>query len=230
MDNSLKIKVNYKQYGGTWSDGDYVQTSSGKGTIIGSTHVGPGVMMYNIRLADGTSTTVPWSDLKPVELTPRKTITSVDAGTDTESDKSVETSIPLSPKSVTQKDILTLIALNTIAENIRDANRPIIKQYNPYLESPYLRQDIQDVGDNFELQEDLTDFFYEKTLKWLDKDLEFNKVKKTKKVLKSKKGRPYINKILKSFVKKNKVNWYELRDEKNYDDVKDYIRNKLNSL
>ena len=228
MDNSLKIKVNYKQYGGTWSDGDYVQTSSGKGTIIGSTHVGPGVIMYNVRLSDGSTITVPWSDLKPVELTPRKTTS--DVGTDTESDKSVGISTPLSPKSVTQKDILTLIALNTIAENIRDANRPIIKQYNPYLESPYLRQDIQDVGDNFELQEDLTDFFYEKTLKWLDKDLEFNKIKKTKKVLKSKKGRPYINKILKSFVKKNKVNWYELRDEKNYDDVKDYIRNKLNSL
>lgn len=228
MDNSLKIKVNYKQYGGTWSDGDYVQTSSGKGTIIGSTHVGPGVIMYNVRLADGTTTTVPWSDLKPVELTPRKTSSSV--GTDTDSDKSVGTSTPLSPKSVSQNDILTLIALNTIAENIRDANRITVKQYNPYLESQYSKYDIQDVGDNLELQDDLTDFFYEKTLKWLDKDLEFNKVKKTKKVIKSKKGRAYINKILKSFVKKNKVNWYELRDEKNYDDVKEYIRTKLNSL
>ena len=225
MNNSLKIKIKYKQYGGTWSDGDFVQTSSGKGTIISSTHVSPGVVMYNVRLTDGTITTVPFSDLNEVTLTPRKS-----AGTDTDSDKSVGTSTPLSPKSVTQHDILTLIALNSIAENIRDANRITVKQYNPYLESPYSKYDIQDVGDNFELQEDLTDFFYQKTLKWLDKDLEFNKVKKTKKIIKSKKGRVYINKILKAFVKKNKVNWYELRDEKNYDDVKEYIRTKLNSL
>ena len=39
-----------------------------------------------------------------------------------------------------------------------------------------------------------------------------------------------IYKILKSFVKKNKINWYELRNDKNYDDVKDYIRQKLSSL
>ena len=48
--------------------------------------------------------------------------------------------------------------------------------------------------------------------------------------MKTQKGKDYIYKILKSFVKKNKVNWYELRNEKNYEDVKDYIRNKLSSL
>jgi hypothetical protein len=248
----LRIKINYKQIGGMWSEGDYVQVKEGKGSIMSTTTVAPGEIRYNVKLGDGRFVSVPFEELRDVELTPRK-ISSSYSETDSDS-RSIGTStedlipskklIPYSPpcygpscfspispstKSMGEKDILTLIALNAINENMRDSRRASIKPYSPYLESPF-RHEVQDVGDNEELKEDVTDFFYNKTLKWLEKDIEFTKVKKTKKVMKTIKGESYIYKILNSFVKKNRVNWYELRSEKNFEDVKDYIRLKLGSL
>lgn len=246
MNQNLKIKINYNQIGGMWSEGDYVQVKEGKGSIVSTTTVSPGEIRYNVKLSDGTIVSVPFKELKDVELTPRKITLSTASETDSDT-RSIGTSTEdLLPKksttftptftpifnprsSMDDKDILTLIALNTINENIRDSKRIIVTPYSPYLESPY-RQEPQNIGDNENLKEDVTDFFYTKTLKWLDKDIEFAKVKKTKKVMKSMKGESYIYKILSSFVKKNKVNWYELRDENNFEDVKDYIRLKLGSL
>jgi len=250
----LRIKINYKQIGGMWSEGDYVQVKDGKGSIISTTTVGPGETRYNVQLNDGRVVSVPFSELRDVELTPRKITSPSYSETDSDS-RSVGTStedlippkkhIPYSPpcygpsclvsseaprsSSIGDKDILALIALNAINENIRDSRRLVVKPYSPYLESPY-RYDVEDIGNNEDLKEDVTEFFYNKTLKWLDKDIEFAKVKKTKKILKSKKGESYIYKILSSFVKKNNVNWYELRGENNIEDVKDHIRLKLASL
>ena len=252
-----KIKISYKQIGGMWSEGDYVQVKDGKGSIVSTTTVAPGEIKYNVKLNDGSVVSVPFEELRDVELTPRKIASTTTSETDSES-RSIGTStedlmppkkhVPFSPpcygpscsvpasspyspssRSIGDKDILTLIALNAINENMRDSRRITVRPYSPYLESPY-RQDVQDIGDNENLKEDVVDFFYNKTLKWLDKDIEFAKVKKTKKVMKSMKGESYIYKILSSFVKKNRVNWYELRDEKNFEDVKDYIRLKLGSL
>jgi hypothetical protein len=246
----LRIKINYKQIGGMWSEGDYVQVKDGKGSIISTTTVGPGETRYNVKLNDGSIVSVPFEELRDVELTPRKITSETDSdsrsiGTSTEDLIPPKKHIPYSPpcyspsclvsveparpSSIGDKDILALIALNAINENIRDSRRIIIKPYSPYLESPY-RYDVEDIGNNEDLKEDVTEFFYNKTLKWLDKDIEFAKVKKTKKILKTKKGESYIYKILTSFVKKNKVNWYELRGENNSEDVKDYIRLKLGSL
>jgi hypothetical protein len=125
-------------------------------------------------------------------------------------------------------DLLTAIALNNLSESIRDAT------YSPrfpnlFVETPY-RYDATDVGENENLQKDVTDFFHNKTQKWVKEEHEFSKVKKHLKFIKSKKGNPYIYKLLKSFVKKNNVNWYELRGDEHYDDVKEYIRNKLASI
>jgi hypothetical protein len=227
MENkNIKIKINYNQNGGAWSVGDYVATSSGNGTIDSIINLGIGFeIVYNVKLNSGTIVSVSLSDLKEVVLTPRSPSSSPSSPT-----RSIgtDTSDIRTPTSVNQKDILTLIALNTIRENIRDMNRPLIQPYSPYLEST--KYNIQDIGDNVDLQEDITDFFYKKTLKWLTNDIEFNKIKKVLKIIKTNKGEHYIYKILKSFVKKNKVNWYELRNEKNYEDVKDYIRQKLSSL
>ena len=228
MENkNIKIKINYNQNGGAWSIGDYVATSSGNGTIDSIINLGPGFdVVYNIKLNNGGNiVSVPISDLKEVVLTPRSPSSpshSISVCTDTSDIRTPNNT------SVSQKDILTLIALNTMRENIRDMNRPLIQPYSPYLEST--KYNIQDIGDNIDLQEDITNFFYKKTLKWLTNDIEFNKIKKVLKIMKTQKGEDYIYKILKSFVKKNKINWYELRNDKNYDDVKDYIRQKLSSL
>ena len=86
------------------------------------------------------------------------------------------------------------------------------------------------MGENPKLQEEVTKFYLTKTIKWLGKNQEFAKVKKQEKFIKSKKGSGFMYKILKSFIKKNQVNWYELRADDNYEDVKDYIREKLLQL
>ncbi len=93
--------------------------------------------------------------------------------------------------------------------------------------SLFLPDNTEDVGENPKLQEQVTKFYLDKTIKWFDKNPEFAKVKKHSKFIKSKKGSGYIYKILKSFIKKNRVNWYDLRSDDNYEDVKDYIREKL---
>ena len=90
--------------------------------------------------------------------------------------------------------------------------------------------DIQDVGNNPELQEQITKFYIKKTIKWLNKDKEFTKFTKQSKFIDSQEGRKFIYKTLKLFVKKNKVNWYDLRNDETYEDVKDYIREKISHL
>lgn len=90
--------------------------------------------------------------------------------------------------------------------------------------------DIQDVGNNPKLQEQITKFYIKKTIKWLNKDKEFTKFAKQSKFIESQDGKKFIYKILKSFVKKNKVNWYDLRNDETYEDIKDYIREKISHL
>lgn len=90
--------------------------------------------------------------------------------------------------------------------------------------------DIQDVNDDKKLQDDVIKFFVRKTIKWINKNPEFAKVKNQSEFVSSHDGKKYIRKILKSYVKKNKTKWYELRNDNNYEDVKDYIREKLLQL
>ena len=96
--------------------------------------------------------------------------------------------------------------------------------------SLFLPDTTQDVGDDPKLQETVTKFYLDKTIKWLGKNPEFAKLKKQLKFIQSKKGSGFIYKILKSFIKKNRINWYDLRTDDNYEDVKDYIREKIAQL
>lgn len=142
---------------------------------------------------------------------------------------STPTATPVfTPKASKDVDILTLIALNSLTESIRDVSKPKIS-YTPYIDSLYSKQSIPDVGDNYELKKDVTDYFYKKTLKWIKEDHEFSKLKKHLKFLKSKKGSEYISKLLKFFINANSVNWFDLRGDQ-YDNVKEYIRTKMASL
>jgi hypothetical protein len=133
--------------------------------------------------------------------------------------------------STSQKpDLLTLMTLNSISENIRDTFKPRTVLYNPYLDSPFLKQEIQNIGNDEDLQDNVTKYYHSKTIKWIQNEHEFAKAKKHLKFVKSKKRLPYLKKVLKSFVKKFGKNWYELRDDDTKDDVQEYIRKKLVSL
>lgn len=144
---------------------------------------------------------------------------------------------------LTDKTTLANLALlNNLNQTISRSNLPLLNNLNQTLSptksnaktqlvsSLFLPDTTQDVGENPKLQEEVTKFYLDKTIKWLSKNQEFAKVKKQTKFIKSKKGSGFIFKILKSFIKKNKVNWYDLRSDDNYEDVKDYIREKLLQL
>jgi len=84
----------------------------------------------------------------------------------------------------------------------------------------------QDINKDQLLRKRITDFFLKKTIKWINKYSEFEKTKHILPKLKEYSGYKIIYNILRQFVKKNKCNWYDLRN--NYELVKDFIRYKLN--
>jgi len=87
----------------------------------------------------------------------------------------------------------------------------------------------QDVGDDPNLQSQVTKFFHEKVLKWINEYPDFKHLKKHLKFL-NEKGEKYIYNLLKLFVRKSKANWYDLRDPKNYDNIKQYLKNKIGNI
>lgn len=87
----------------------------------------------------------------------------------------------------------------------------------------------QDVGDDPNLQSQVTKFFHQKVLKWIKEYSDFKHLKKHFKFL-NKKGEEYIYNLLKLFVRKSKANWYDLRDPKNYDNIKQYLKNRIGNI
>jgi len=87
----------------------------------------------------------------------------------------------------------------------------------------------QDVGEDPNLQSQVTKFFHEKVLKWINEYPDFKHLKKHLKFL-NEKGEKYIYNLLKLFVRKSKANWYDLRDPKNYDNIKQYLKNRIGNI
>lgn len=126
---------------------------------------------------------------------------------------------------------------NTISVNdlvlLNNLNQNIIKQGNrnlPTIKNFIYDSEYQDLNEDKKLQDDVIAFYLTKTIKWLDHNEEFKKVKKHLKFIKSKNGYKYIKSILKLYIKKYSAKWFELRDENNYSSVKEYIRKSLSTL
>jgi hypothetical protein len=88
----------------------------------------------------------------------------------------------------------------------------------------------QDVGEDPNLQSQVTKFFHEKVLKWINEYPDFKHLKKHFNFLNDTKGEKYIYNLLKLFVRKSKANWYDLRDPKNYDNIKQYLKNRIGNI
>jgi hypothetical protein len=78
------------------------------------------------------------------------------------------------------------------------------------------------------LRKDVTNFFHEKVIKWITNYPEFSQYKSKLSSIKTIDGQLFIYKILRKFIKKSGINWYDLRD--NYSIVKEYINTKLSSF
>ena len=106
-------------------------------------------------------------------------------------------------------------------------NKYKIKRYwpvPPIIESVY---EYQNVNSDKNLQKNVTMFFYNKLLSWINNDNNFNKFIKFKSI-NTKISILFIYKILQKFISKTNINWYDLRD--NYKLIKKYIYIKLSSL
>ena len=87
--------------------------------------------------------------------------------------------------------------------------------------------EYQDVGKDMNLRKDVSIFYLEKIIKWIDEDKDFKSLKKHLKLLKSNKGLEVIYNFLRLLVKNGRANWYDLRDSYNYPIVKEYLKFKL---
>jgi hypothetical protein len=112
----------------------------------------------------------------------------------------------------------------------KDELKPLTEkpQYRRYWPVPPLIESVfeyQNVNTNLNLRKDVTDFFHKKVLKWVKNYPEFLHHKSKLSFLDSVDGQMHIYNLLRKFIKKSGINWYDLRD--NYSIVKDYLNAKL---
>jgi hypothetical protein len=116
-----------------------------------------------------------------------------------------------------------------ITLNVGKEGQTRLQSFVPY--SPVQQHvQVQDVGENKYLQNDVSRFYYEKILSWIKSYPEFAHLKKHYKFLQSNKGPEYIYYLLKLFVKKSAANWYDLRDSNNYPIVKNFLKYKIGNV
>jgi hypothetical protein len=103
-----------------------------------------------------------------------------------------------------------------------------VPKYRRYWPVPPLIDHVyeyQDVNKDVNLRKSVTDYFQEKILKWIDNESEFSQYKSKKSFLQSDDGYMHIYHLLRHFIKKSKINWYDLRD--NHKIIKHYFSKKL---
>ncbi len=92
---------------------------------------------------------------------------------------------------------------------------PVIQSYIEY----------QDINKDKKLRANVTDYFYDKTKEWINKDEDFSKLKSNISFIQTTDGYKHIYNILRKYIKKKKLNWYDLKDNTN--SVKKYIKHNL---
>ena len=100
-----------------------------------------------------------------------------------------------------------------------------LKRYYPVPLSLPGTIEYQDVGKDMNLRKEISTYYLEKTIEWIEKD---KKLKKYLKLLKSKDGLDVIYDLLRLYVRNGKANWYDLRDPNNAPVIKEYLKYKLN--
>jgi hypothetical protein len=103
--------------------------------------------------------------------------------------------------------------------------KPEYKRYWPV--PPYVNPvyEYQNVNKDKNLRKDVRDFFHRKVLKWINENPDFNHLKSQRHFLESTEGKMVIYNLLRHFIKKSNINWYDLRD--NYHIIKEYLSKKL---
>ena len=85
--------------------------------------------------------------------------------------------------------------------------------------------EYQDINHDMKLRKSVTLFYNQKILKWLNSDKDFQHLKSRKHFFESNEGLQHIYSLLRHFVKRSGINWYDLRD--NYSLIKKYLSDKI---
>jgi len=81
------------------------------------------------------------------------------------------------------------------------------------------------VNKDVRLRKNVTTYFADKTIEWIENDETFKKHKSQLADLKSVDGQIRIYNLLRKFVRHSGINWYDLRDNKSL--IKKFINHKL---
>ena len=104
-------------------------------------------------------------------------------------------------------------------------DKPDFKRYWPV--PPLIDSTIQyqNINKDSNLRKDVTNFFHRKILKWINENPEFKHLKSKEKFLETNEGKIHIYNLLRYFIKRSGINWYDLRD--NYPILKEYLKEKV---
>jgi len=101
-------------------------------------------------------------------------------------------------------------------------------KYKRYWPVPPIHESVfeyQNINTDLNLRKDVTNFFHKKVIKWITNYPEFSHHKNNLTFLESIDGKMHIYNLLRKFIKKSGINWYDLRD--NYAIIKDYLNTQL---
>jgi hypothetical protein len=88
--------------------------------------------------------------------------------------------------------------------------------------------EYQNINKDKRLRYNVTEFYYNKIIKWIKTQEFFHKYQKLLPFLKTKKGFKYVYTLLRIFVRRTELNWYDLKE--NYESIKDFLRLELSTI
>ena len=100
-----------------------------------------------------------------------------------------------------------------------------VRKYYPVPPVLSVEYQYQNINKDPKLRTQVTLHFQEKMIDWIKHDKDFRKFKSKLNFIKSNEGKYYIYDLLRYFVKRTQLNWYDLRERS--DLVKEFIVKKF---
>ena len=105
-------------------------------------------------------------------------------------------------------------------------NVPKFKRYwppPPLIDRVY---EYQNLNKDAKFRKEVTEFFKNKIIKWIDNDKEFSKYNSKKKYYETENGFMEVYNLLRKYARKHNLKWWDLRSD-HYSNIKEYMSEKL---
>lgn len=104
-------------------------------------------------------------------------------------------------------------------------DKPSTRRFWPVPPMEASLYEYQNINKDINLRKNVTQFYHKKLLEWINTDNDFKHLKNQYTNLDSLDGQMIIYKLLRHFVKKSGINWFDLRD--NHQLIKKYLSKKI---